>query len=59
MKNETAVTSRLSSNMIGKSNDESKFLHNLLSTDRNLYESFANNSSTDIDLLKTQLSKQV
>ena len=46
IKNETAITLRLGSNMIGKFNDESTFPHNLLSTDRNLskhHKAFANN----------------
>ena len=46
IKNETAITLRLGSNMIGKFNDESTFPHNLLSTDRNLSKhrkAFANN----------------
>ena len=44
--------------MIG--NNETNFTHELFLTDRqisNLRKSFANNSSTDIKLLKTQLSK--
>ena len=58
IKNETEVVLRLSSNMIG--NNETNFPHELLLTDRqvsNLRKSFANNSSTDIKLSKTQLSK--
>ena len=53
---------RLSSNMIGNSNDETNFLHYLLLTSRqvaNLCKTFANNSSTDIKLWKTQWSKMV
>ena len=44
--------------MIG--NNETNFPHELFLTDRhisNLRKSFTNNSSTDIKLLKTQLSK--
>ena len=44
---------RLSSNMIGNSNDETNFPHELLLTNRqvvNLRKAFANNSSTDIKL---------
>ena len=51
---------RLSSNIIGNSYDETNFLHKLLLTDRqvaNLRKVFTNNSSTDIKLSKTQLSK--
>ena len=54
-KNETEVVLRLSSNMIG--NNETNFPHELLLTDRqvsNLRKSFANNSSADIKLSKTQ-----
>ena len=60
IKNETEVVLRLSSNMIG--NNETNFPHELLLTDRqvsNLRKSFANNSSTDIKLSKTQLSKMI
>ena len=48
--------------MIGNSDDETSFPHKLLLTYRqvaNLCKSFANNSSTDIRLSKTQLSKMV
>ena len=51
---------RLSSNMIG--NNETNFPHELLLTDRqvsSLRKSFANNSSADIKLSKTQLSKMI
>ena len=51
---------RLSSNMIGNSDDETNFTHTLLLTNRqvsNLRKFSANNSSTDIKLSKTQLSK--
>ena len=57
IKNETEVVLRLSSNMIG--NNETNFPHELLLTDRqvsSLCKSFANNSSADIRLSKTQLS---
>ena len=59
-KNETEVVLRLSSNMIG--NNKTNFPHQLLLTDRqvsNLRKSFANNSSTDIKLSNTQLSKVI
>ena len=60
MKNETGVTLRSSSNIVGKSNDETNFLHTLLLTDRQipkLCKALVNNSSVNIKLSKTQLSK--
>ena len=48
--------------MTGSSDDETNFAHKLLLTNRqvaNLCEDFANNSSTDIKLSKTQLSKMI
>ena len=48
--------------MIGDSNDETNFPHKLLLTDRqvsNIRKAFANNSSADIKLSKTQLLKMV
>ena len=60
IKNETDVVLRLSSNMIG--DNETNFPHKLLLTNRqvsNLSKAFANNSSTDIKLSKTQLSKMI
>ena len=60
IKNESEVVLRLSSNMIG--NNEINFPHELLLTDRelsSLRKSFANNSSGDIKLSKTQLSKMI
>ena len=62
IKNESEVVLRLSSNMIGNSDDETNFPHKLLLTNRqveNLRKAFANKSSTDINLSKTQLSKMV
>ena len=62
IKNETEVVLRLLSNMIGNSDDETNFPHNLLLTDRqvsHLRKAFANNSATDIKLSKTQLSKMI
>ena len=62
IKNETEVVLRLSSNMIGNSDDETNFPHKLLLTNRqveNLRKAFANKSSTDIKLSKTQLSKMI
>ena len=60
IKNEIDVVLRLSSNMIGNSDDETNFPHKLLLTNRqvaNLRKAFANHTSTDIKLSKTQLSK--
>ena len=60
IKNETEVFLRLSSNMIG--DNETNFPHKLLLTNTevsNLRKTFANNSSTDIKLSKTQLSKMI
>ena len=51
---------RLSSNMIGNSDDEANFLHKLLLTNRqiaNLCKAFANHTTTDIKLSKAQLTK--
>ena len=62
IKNETEIVLRLSSNMIGNSDDETNFPHELLLTNRqvaNLRKAFTNNSSTDIKLSKTQLSKMI
>ena len=60
IKNETEVVLWLSSNMIG--DNETNLPHKLLSTNRqvsNLCKAFANHSSTDIKLSKTQLSKMI
>ena len=46
IKNKTEVVLRLSSNIIGNSNDETNFPHELLLTNRqvaNLHKAFANN----------------
>ena len=62
IKNETDVVLRISSNMVGNSNDNSNFSHELLLTNReaaNIRKAFANHLSTDIKLLKTQLSKMI
>ena len=62
IKNETDVVLRLSSNMIGNSDDNTNFPHELLLTNRqvaNLRKAFAKNTSTDITLSKTQLSKMI
>ena len=53
---------RLSSNMIDNSDDETNFPHKLLLTNRqlsNIRRTFANHSSTDIKLSKSQLSKMI
>ena len=60
IKNGTDVILRLSSNMIGNSDDEANFPHKFLLTNRqfaNLGKAFANNTSTDIKLSKAQLTK--
>ena len=60
IKNETEVVLRLSSNMIG--DNETNFPHKLLLTNRevsNLCKAFEYNSSNDIKLSKTQLSKMI
>ena len=62
IKNETDVVLRISSNMVGNSNDNINFPHELLLTNRqvaNICKAFANHSSTDIKLSKTQLSKMI
>ena len=60
VKNKTDVILRLSSNMIGNSNDEANFPHKLLLTNRqvaNLHKAFANHTSTDMKWSKAQLTK--
>ena len=60
IKNELEVVLRLSPSMIGDSNDEANFPHELLLTDRqisSIRKAFSNNSSADIKFSKTQLSK--
>ena len=62
IKNETEIVLRLSSNMIGNSNDKTNFPLDLLLTNRqvaNLRKAFSNNLSTDIKLSKIQLSKMI
>ena len=62
LKNETDVVLRLSSNMIGNSDDNTNFHHELLLTNRqvaNLRKAFDNHTSTDIKSSKTQLSKMI
>ena len=51
---------KLSPNVVGDSNDENNFLHKLLLTNTQvskLRKAFANNSSANIKLSKTQLHK--
>ena len=60
IKNKTKVVLRLSSNMVGNSENKTNFLHILLLTNRHvakLHKAFANILSTDITLSKNQLSK--
>ena len=60
IKYETKVVLRLSSNMID--DNETNFPHQLLLTNRqvvNICKAFTNNSSIDIKLSKTQLSKMI
>ena len=48
--------------MVGNSNDNTNFPHKLLLTNRqvaNIRKAFAKNTSTDIKLSKTQLSKMI
>ena len=60
IKNGTDVVLRLSSNMVGNSNNETNFPHKLLLTNRqilSLRKAFANHTSVDIKLSKVQLTK--
>ena len=62
IKNETDVILRISSSMVGNSNDNTNFPLELLLTNRqvaNLRKAFAKNTSNDIKLSKTQLSKMI
>ena len=62
IKNETHVVLRISSSMVGNSNDNTNFPHELLLTNRqvaNIRKAFAKNTSIDIKLSKTQLSKRI
>ena len=62
IKNETDVVLRISSNMVSNSNDNTNFPHELLLTNRqvaNIRKAFANHSSINIKLSKTQLSKMI
>ena len=60
IKNGTEVTLKISSNVVGDSNDESNFPHKLLLTNTQvskLRKTFPNNSSANKKLSKTQLHK--
>ena len=60
IKNGTEVTLKISSNIIGDSNDENNFPHKLLLINTQVSElrkTFANNSSANIKLSKAQLHK--
>ena len=60
IKHETWLVLRLSSNKVG--DNEANFPHKLLLTNKKIEsfrKAFANKSSTDIKLLKTQLSKML
>ena len=62
IKNEPDIVLRLSSNTVGNSGDNTNFPHELLLTNRqvaNIRKAFAKNTSTDIKLSKTQLSKMI
>ena len=60
IKNGTDFVLRLSSNMVGNSNNEAYFPHQLLLTNRqtlSLTKAFNNHTSTDIKFSKAQLTK--
>ena len=60
IKNGTEVTLKVSSNVVGDSNDENNFSHKLLLSNTQILrirKAFANNSSANIKLSKTQLHK--
>ena len=60
IKNGTELTLKISSNVVGDSNDEIIFPHKLLLTNTQvlrLHKTFANGSSASIKLSKTQLHK--
>ena len=62
IKNETDMILKLSSNIIGNSDDETNFAHKLSLNNRqvaNICKAFANHTSTDIKLSKTQLSNMI
>ena len=60
IKNGTDVVLRLSSNIVGNSDDEANFRHKLLLTNRqtlSLRKAFNNHTSADIKFSKVQLTK--
>ena len=60
IKNGTEVTMKVSLNVVGDSNDENNFSHKLLLSNTKISrirKAFANNSSANIKLSKTQLHK--
>ena len=60
IKNGTEIVLKLSSNVVGDSSAETNLLHKLLLTDAQvarIRKAFANNSSTNVKLLRAQLSK--
>ena len=62
IKNENDVVLTVTSNMVSNSNDNTNFPHELLLTNRqvaNIRKAFAKNTSIDIKLSKTQLSKMI
>ena len=62
MKNETVVLRLSKSKMIGNSDDKTNFPQKVLLTNRqevNLQRAFANNSSFNIKLSKSQLSRMI
>ena len=62
IKIESDVVLRISSSMVGNSNGNTNFPHNLLLTDRqvvNILKVFSNNLSTDVKFSKTQLLKMM
>ena len=60
IKNDIEVTLKISSNVVGDSNDENSFPHKLLVTNTQvskLSKAFSNSFSANIKLSKTQLHK--
>ena len=60
IKNNTEVTLKISSNVVGDSDDENSFPHKLLLTNTQvskLRKAFSNNFSANVKLSKTQVHK--
>ena len=60
IKNGTEIAFKISSNVVGGSNNENNFLHKILLTNTQVSKlriAFANNSSANIKLSKAQLHK--